>query len=230
MISLWEPDEAKAAARRLRRALATRGVEVGHSASLELVAAMYGARDWNTYLGVAAAIHPGHPDPRPVSVVPVLRIFDWPLAHAWYVDYLGWSVEWSSQGGDHLPVYARVIDPRGAVVELSEHHGDGTPGGVLVLAVDDLVALHDRLSDRAQSYAAPAIEQDDGARSLTVYDPFGNRITFREHSARARPAFLTRCPRSWSRPMFRWIPRRRSRLSSNSAGGVTTDVRRGPRW
>lgn len=185
MISLLSPDEAKASARRLRRALAARGVEVGHSASLELFAAMHGARDWNTYLGVAAGPAGRVADPQTrVVLVPVLRIFDWDLARAWYVDYLGWSVEWLRRGGDHLPVYARVVDPGGgAVVELSEHHGDGTPGAVLVLTVDDLDPLHERLAARAQRYAAPELEQHDGDRSLTVYDPFGNRITFREPSA-----------------------------------------------
>ncbi|WP_137155939.1 glyoxalase superfamily protein [Rhizobium sp. FKL33] len=41
-------EEIKAQARRLRDALASRGSPVTHSRSLELIAAQYGFRDWNT--------------------------------------------------------------------------------------------------------------------------------------------------------------------------------------
>lgn len=48
-------NDYKALARRLRTALADDGVAVSHSRSLELVARLHGARDWNT---LAAAPQP----------------------------------------------------------------------------------------------------------------------------------------------------------------------------
>jgi hypothetical protein len=48
-------NDYKAQARRLRTALADDGVAVSHSRSLELVARLHGARDWNT---LAAAAQP----------------------------------------------------------------------------------------------------------------------------------------------------------------------------
>ena len=48
-------NDYKAQARRLRTALADDGVAVSHSRSLELVARLHGARDWNT---LAAAPQP----------------------------------------------------------------------------------------------------------------------------------------------------------------------------
>lgn len=40
-------------AKRLRRAMAEQGADIGHSAALELVAKSHGQRDWNTLVGLA---------------------------------------------------------------------------------------------------------------------------------------------------------------------------------
>ena len=49
-------EDMKAEARRLRKALAAEGVEIGHSAALDRVARAHGHRDWNTAHAVAAKV------------------------------------------------------------------------------------------------------------------------------------------------------------------------------
>ncbi|WP_068117415.1 glyoxalase superfamily protein [Tropicimonas marinistellae] len=53
----------KAQARRLRESLATAGTPVGHSRSLELLAAQFGYRDWNTLRAAADQPRPNRPMP-----------------------------------------------------------------------------------------------------------------------------------------------------------------------
>jgi ATP-dependent Lon protease len=56
--------DAKAMARRLREALARRGVAVSHSDGLELIAASFGLKDWQV---LSAMIEAAGPDPAPAA-------------------------------------------------------------------------------------------------------------------------------------------------------------------
>ena len=42
------------------------------------------------------------------SAVPVLRIFDEDKAKEFYVDFLGFSIDWQHRFGDNFPVYMQV--------------------------------------------------------------------------------------------------------------------------
>jgi catechol 2,3-dioxygenase-like lactoylglutathione lyase family enzyme len=168
-------DTHKQMARRLRADLAERGVTLGHSEALELVAHQYGARDWNT---LAARNAPDQPAEG--SAVPILRIFDRAKAVEFYVDYLGFHLDWEHGGhADHSPVYAQV-SRGGAVVHLSEHHGDASPGGAALIPVADVTALHDELHTRTYDFAHPGVRDEDWGRVMVVIDPFHNRIVFHQ--------------------------------------------------
>ena len=134
--------DPKSMARRLRADLAARDVSLSHSEALELVAHQYGARDWNTL----AARPPADPTAVPPlgAAVPILRIFDRAKAVEFYVDYLGFTLDWEHGGhADHSPLYAQVT--RGdARLHLSEHHGDASPGGAALIPVPDIADLHAR--------------------------------------------------------------------------------------
>lgn len=54
-------EDCKAQAKRLRAAMAERGVEITHSAALETVARQHGARDWNTLHARIGNAPPGPP-------------------------------------------------------------------------------------------------------------------------------------------------------------------------
>jgi catechol 2,3-dioxygenase-like lactoylglutathione lyase family enzyme len=170
--------DPKSMARRLRADLAARDVTLSHSEALELVAHQYGVRDWNTLAarppgGAAAALPEG-------PAVPILRIFDRGKAVEFYVDYLGFILDWEHGGhADHSPLYAQVS--RGAArLHLSEHHGDASPGGAALIPVTDIAALHGELHGRDYDYARPGIRDEDWGRVLVVIDPFHNRLVFHQ--------------------------------------------------
>lgn len=112
------------------------------------------------------------------ALVPILRIFDVAKAREFYLDYLGFSVEWEHRFEDALPLYFEVS--RGDVrLHLSEHHGDSSPGAALRIEIRDLEAFARELQIKDYPYARPQIERTPwGTQELTIIDPFRNRLVF----------------------------------------------------
>ncbi len=111
--------------------------------------------------------------------VPVFRIFDLAKAREFYVDYLGCTVDWEHCFEPGTPRYLQVS--RGALVlHLSEHHGDATPGSTLFTELTGVRELHAELAAKDYPYLRPGLEEDETGRSLTLIDPFGNRLRFNE--------------------------------------------------
>lgn len=111
---------------------------------------------------------------------PVLRMFDAAKAREFYVDYLGFAVNWEHRFEDDFPLYMEVARDA-CVLHLSEHHGDCCPGGALRVHVSDIKAFHNDISGKDYKYANPGLEESPWkTREMTVTDPFGNRIVFFE--------------------------------------------------
>jgi catechol 2,3-dioxygenase-like lactoylglutathione lyase family enzyme len=109
---------------------------------------------------------------------PILRIFDEPKAREFYIDWLGFKVDWEHRFEPDMPIYMQVS--RGdCTLHLSEHHGDGTPGTYVRVRVDELETYLDELKGRPYKYFRPSFEDREwNAREMVVYDGFGNRIIF----------------------------------------------------
>jgi len=111
-------------------------------------------------------------------VIPILRMFDVVKAREFYVDFLGFTVNFEHRFGADFPLYMQV-SRGGAMLHLSEHHGDATPGSAVRIGVGDLDQLFSEIREKDYKFARPAIqEQPWGLRELIVGDPFGNRIIF----------------------------------------------------
>jgi catechol 2,3-dioxygenase-like lactoylglutathione lyase family enzyme len=116
-------------------------------------------------------------------VKPILRIFDHAKTIEFYVDWLGFTIDWEHRFGPDAPVYLQ-ISLGDVVLHLSEHHGDGTPGTRVF--IDDyrgLRAFHEGLIAKKYKYNRPGINKpfyDEGALEMTVDDPFGNKLIFVE--------------------------------------------------
>ena len=112
-------------------------------------------------------------------VVPVLRIFDIDKAREFYVDYLGFHVDWEHRFDEHSPLYMQVS--RGSLVlHLSEHHGDGTPGTVVYVDTRGVRAYHAELSSKEYPYLRLGVNVDEIGTSLCLLDPFGNTLRLNE--------------------------------------------------
>jgi catechol 2,3-dioxygenase-like lactoylglutathione lyase family enzyme len=183
-------DEAKQAAHGLRASLAAQGIAVTHSAALEHVAHAAGHRDWNTmaaHLARTARPRAGAPagaqhPPAAVQLaraIPVLRIFDEDKAREFYVDYLGFTVDWEHRFSPDLPLYLQV-SRSGLVLHLSEHHGDGTPGSVIFCEVSGIESFHAELTAKRYRYYRPGLSREPDVVEFSVEDGFGNGLRFCE--------------------------------------------------
>lgn len=167
--------KAKQMAKTLRASLEGRNQEMSHSAALELVAQQLGYKDWNTASAMLA-----QENPHSVTfdkAIPILRIFDEAKAREFYIDFLGFSVEFEHRFEADLPLYLG-ISRSGLQLHLSEHHGDASPGSTIFIPMHNIETLRDELIAKRYGYGRPEIVQQGWGQILEVYDPFGNRIRF----------------------------------------------------
>ncbi len=112
------------------------------------------------------------------KIIPILRIFDEAKAREFYLDFLGFKVDWEHRFEPALPLYLQVSSGE-CILHLSEHHGDCSPGAAVRIDVDDVDALQQALLAKAYGYARPGVEDTPwGRREMQVRDPFGNRLVF----------------------------------------------------
>lgn len=112
------------------------------------------------------------------NTTPILRIFDETKAKEFYVDFLGFSVDWEHRFEEGLPLYMQVSKD-GCVLHLSEHHGDCCPGSAMRIETSELEAFQRELIARQYKNARPGInEMPWGSKDMSISDPFGNRLTF----------------------------------------------------
>lgn len=182
--------DPKSMASRLRSQLAARGTDITHSQSLELVAAQLGYRDWNTC--AAARTTPttrpagtGRVAPRGPVTIPILRTFPGGEARRFYVDFLGFTVDWEHRFGEGMPLYQQV-SREGCVLHLSEHHGDATPGSAVRIEIADVARLQRELLASTVYPLRIGLDSKPWGDDLTVPDPFGNRLVF--HTPRPESA------------------------------------------
>jgi catechol 2,3-dioxygenase-like lactoylglutathione lyase family enzyme len=121
-------------------------------------------------------------DFQPISVLPILRMYDVAATLRFYVEYLGCSLDWQDGEGDR-PIYLQVS--RGALrLHLSSHVDDGTPGTAVLVVASGIEELRAELGARGYPYLNPGIEDGPGSgRTLQLIDPASNRIRFFEPGA-----------------------------------------------
>jgi catechol 2,3-dioxygenase-like lactoylglutathione lyase family enzyme len=119
--------------------------------------------------------------------VPIFRIFSLEKAREFYLDFLGFKVDWEHRFEPSAPAYMQVS--RGEVVlHLSEHHGDGSPGAAAYVFMRGISALHRELTEKKYRHNRPSLERMEwGMMQMTVIDPFSNRICFGEPAEQSAP-------------------------------------------
>jgi catechol 2,3-dioxygenase-like lactoylglutathione lyase family enzyme len=115
-------------------------------------------------------------------VLPILRFFSEAEAKRFYVDYLGMQVDWEHRFEPGMPLYLQVSRDA-LVLHLSEHHGDGTPGTHVLINMTGIEELHAELCERTGTGGNnPGLDTDELGTWITVHDPFGNVLKFRQPS------------------------------------------------
>lgn len=111
------------------------------------------------------------------AAIPVLRIYDIAKAKEFYVDFLGFRIDWEHRFDENAPLYMQV-SRSGTKLHLSEHYGDGTPGSVVYIRGENVAAFARELSEKKARFARP----DPTDRALKLTDPFGNVLRFDDAS------------------------------------------------
>ena len=111
--------------------------------------------------------------------IPIIRIFSEEKAREFYVDFLGFTVDWEHRFEANFPLYAQVRRSD-LILHLSEHHGDATPGSTIFVPMQGIDALHAELQRKDYKYGKPGVEAVPWGKVLETIDPFGNRIRFCE--------------------------------------------------
>lgn len=110
---------------------------------------------------------------------PILRIFDEAKAREFYLDFLGFTLNFEHRFGDNFPLYMGVSHS-GCDINLSEHYGDASPGAHLRIRTDDVDAFCKTLRAADYKFAKPGRggKTPWGTSEFTLTDPFGNKLTF----------------------------------------------------
>lgn len=115
-----------------------------------------------------------------MKVIPIFRIFDAAKAREFYVDWLGFQIDWEHRFEAGAPLYMQIS--RGEIyLHLSEHHGDACPGSKAFIKFQNLTEYHRELLAKNYKYNRPGLEIAPwNARTMTVIDPFHNQLLFSE--------------------------------------------------
>ncbi len=117
-----------------------------------------------------------------LRVIPLLRIFDVTKAKEFYLEWLGFGIDWEHRFEPSLPVYMQ-ISRNGIVLHLTEHHGDCTPGSKVFIDCEGLKGFHQLLEKKKYNYNRPGLEVAPwNALTMEVVDPFGNKLLFSDGS------------------------------------------------
>ncbi|NJS39157.1 MAG: VOC family protein [Rhodobacteraceae bacterium] len=113
------------------------------------------------------------------QTIPIFRIFDEDKARAFYLGFLGLTLDWEHRFAPDLPLYAQV-SRAGLTLHLSAHHGDGTPGSFAFVRMTGIADYHAELLARNYAHMRPGIANQPWGQEMTVIDPFGSTIRFCE--------------------------------------------------
>lgn len=113
--------------------------------------------------------------------IPILRIFDVTKAKEFYIDWLGFKIEWEHQFEENTPFYIGIKRDN-IEIHLSEHYGDATPGSKVFIICDEIKKYYEELQSRPYKYYRPCLEKTFyEALEFSVQDPFGNKLSFNEY-------------------------------------------------
>ncbi|MFQ4138602.1 glyoxalase superfamily protein [Nodosilinea sp. PGN35] len=111
-------------------------------------------------------------------VIPALRITQYERSKAFYLDQLGFELEWEHRFAPHLPVFMAVVCDRMRLY-LSAHAGDCQVGGLVHFVVPEVETWHQDFLKRGVPVTVPP-NNDLGFWQMTIADPDGNQLRFME--------------------------------------------------
>ncbi len=111
--------------------------------------------------------------------VPTFRITNYKKAIEFYIDLLGFSIDWEHRFGKTEPVYMQ-ISKNGLVLHLSENKRYKT-GVIIFVETKGIEKFHDSILNRKSKNQIPDILTTNWkTKQMEIEDPFGNLLRFNE--------------------------------------------------
>ena len=111
------------------------------------------------------------------TVTPQFRITNVRRSLAFYVDGLGFQVDWEHRFEPGFPVFMQLTRA-GQTIFLTEHAGDCQVGGAAYFVIPDVDACYHDFLARGVVPTEPPATTPWGPREMVVTDPDGNRLRF----------------------------------------------------
>ena len=121
----------------------------------------------------------------PQTVIPQLRMTDAAQSLTFYVDGLGFAVDWKHQFEPGYPLFIQLTRS-GQTLFLTEHTGDCQVGGAVYFIVPNADACFSEFLGRGITGVDPPQDTPWGTREFVVTDPDGNRLRFASDLAEER--------------------------------------------
>jgi len=122
-------------------------------------------------------------------VMPTLRISNYTASKKFYVEGLGFKVDWEHRFKPDFPVFMQISRDDLSFI-LTEHSGDCPAGNLIHLYVTDVDAWFKEFIMKGISIKEPPGEHLQGLRSMLIADPDNNKImiaTRLKHWTRSNP-------------------------------------------
>lgn len=111
------------------------------------------------------------------TVIPQLRITNAERSLAFYVDSLGFKVDWQHQFESGYPLFFQITRD-GQTIFLSEHSGDCEVGGAIYFRVPDARACYEEFLQRGVTTTKAPENTPWGTCEFLLTDPDGNKLRF----------------------------------------------------
>ncbi|WP_077212434.1 glyoxalase superfamily protein [Bacillus dakarensis] len=110
------------------------------------------------------------------KVVPAFRITDYKRSKAFYVEGMGFQIDWEHRFEPNFPVFVQITKDE-MTIYLTEHTGDCETGGLIHLFVPNVDKWYDELKSKKDIHITEPPNDDlEGLRMMTVVDPDGNQL------------------------------------------------------
>jgi uncharacterized glyoxalase superfamily protein PhnB len=110
--------------------------------------------------------------------IPVFHVTSSTAAEKFYCEHLGFRKDFAYRiTDDYDPCYMGLVRDE-VELHVSSFSGDGRPGGIAFVIVEDIDALYDQLRTKDVKITLPPTEQSWGNREMYISDLDGNSLRF----------------------------------------------------
>jgi catechol 2,3-dioxygenase-like lactoylglutathione lyase family enzyme len=114
------------------------------------------------------------------SSIPVIRMLDEAKAKAFYVNFLGFTIDWEHRFNETAPLYMQVRHGD-AILHLNGHAGEDSPVSEVRIPVRGVEGYCQYLREKVPGDSKPCLVDPRGkgeGTDMNIYDPSGNLLTF----------------------------------------------------